>query len=114
MADPYYTAEKLGAAVQKLAVGRGRIQERLNDALPDLSMVDENVFKAEGIYREAPEYWRRIWSALTTAKTGAADQVGIGAASIERMTEEQASSVAQSIVSLDAMLDDYLQDQRRK
>jgi hypothetical protein len=114
MADPLYTAEKLGAAVQKLAVGRGRIQERLNDALSDLVMVDENVFKADGIYREAPEFWRRIWSKLTAAKTGAPNETGAGPRSIEMMTEEEASSVAQSIVSLDSMLDSYIQDQRRK
>jgi len=114
MADPNYTAEKLGSAVQALAVGRGRIKERLNDALSDLVRVDPEVFNADGIYREAPEFWRRIWSKLTAAQTGAPGETGAGARSIEMMTEEEASSVAQSIVSVDAMLDDYIQDQRRK
>jgi hypothetical protein len=111
MADPRYTAKTLGAAVQALAVGRGRIKERLNDALSHLVMVDDSVFEVEGIYRDAPDYWRRIWSALTTAKIGAPGEVGIGPASIARMSEDEASSVAQSIVSLDAMLDDYLHGQ---
>lgn len=110
MADPYYTSEKLGAAVQALAVGRGRIKERLNDALSGLVLVDPEVFNAEGMYREAPEFWRRIWSKLTAAQTGAPGETGAGPRSIEMMTEEEAASVAQSILSLDSMLDSYLED----
>lgn len=111
MADPYYTAQRLGSAVQKLAVGRGRIHERLKDALSDLVMVDDDVFKAEGIDRDAPEYWRRT---LTAARTGTPGERGAGPMSIDMLTEEDASRVAQSIVSLDAMLDSYLHDQRSK
>lgn len=112
MSDPLYTHEKLGAAVQKLAVGRGRIQERLNDALVELTLVDEKVFALPGMYYEAPNYWTKIWDSVTTAKTGDPNQTGIGPASIELMTEEEASQVAQMIVSLDAMLDSYLESQR--
>ncbi|HEY0875551.1 MAG TPA: hypothetical protein VGD94_18890 [Vicinamibacterales bacterium] len=111
MADPLYTREKLGAAVQKLATGKGRIKERLNEAAVELVMVDDKVFtETKDIYYEAPNYWKRIMDALTAAKTGAPNQTGIFASSIEQMTEEEAAQVAQSIVSLDSMLESALEN----
>ena len=112
MADPLYTHGKLGEAVQALATGRGRINERLREATGHLAGVDENVFSVSGVHLDARAFWRRIQEAITSAKT-VDPKRGLNATSIDDMTEEEASDVAQFIVSLDAMLGSYLEDRRR-
>ncbi len=113
MADPLYTHEKLGSAVNTLATGRGRIKERLNDAVSDLVMVDADVFELPEIDRDARSFWSKIWGALNTVQI-ADPKVGTAAASIDRMSEEDAANVAQQIVSLDAMLGSYLDHERSR
>jgi hypothetical protein len=73
MPDPNYTHAKLDSAVQKLATGRGRIEDRLNDAATELVMVDEKVFSMPGVYVDAPAYWKKIMDALRSAATGDPD-----------------------------------------
>jgi hypothetical protein len=103
MPDLHYTRGKLGAAVTKLAVGRGRIKERLANCALELAQVNKDVFSMPGIYREAPAYWERVWTAVTSAKTFD-PKMGLYATSIDAMTEDEAADVAQAIVSLDSML----------
>ena len=98
MGDALYAHEKLGQAIHHLSLGKGRINERLiaactygfvhvhRDALP---------------HAEMKQYYDKIWSAVTRV---ADEKRGSFAASIERMTEDQACEIAQAIESLDSML----------
>lgn len=112
MVDPIYSRGKLGAAVQKLATGKGRIKDRLTNATLELAQVNEKVFDSPGIYVDAKDFWRRIWNAITSVKD-ADPKIGVAAASIDQMSEEEASDVAQLIVSVDAMLGSYVEDYKR-
>ena len=48
--------------------------------------------------------------ALTAARTGDPNETGVFARSIEAMSEDRAAQVAQSIVSLDSMLESVLEN----
>jgi hypothetical protein len=104
MVDVLYTHEKLGDAVSILARHPGRIKERLAEAVHvALALVDERVFSQSGMQREATGCWRTIWSAVTSAPED--PRLGVYGPSIEKLTEEEASHVAELIVSLDSMVD---------
>lgn len=109
MVDVHYAHAKLSEAVGILAVGRGRIKERLTEAANTLTLVDKEIFSEAGMNREAGAYWEKIWSAITTAPQD--PQRGVFGPSIDRLTEEEASHIAQLIVSVDAMVDMALDHQ---
>ncbi len=108
MADVrYYTHEKLGAGVQILATHPGRVKERLIEAIhKSLFAVDPAALSEPGMDRNARAYWDEVWVAVTTAPPDPAR--GVYEPSIERLTEAEASRLAQLIVTVDSMVGDAL------
>jgi hypothetical protein len=94
-----YGKEKFSAAVRTLATGKGRIQERLIEAFQyDLSYVkDENV----------PEELRDEVRELMAAATSIPGNDGRLAATISRLTEDEAVEMAKLIMSLHYELTRY-------
>jgi hypothetical protein len=89
--------------VNILATHPGRVKERLIEAAHKaLVHVDANVFTRPGVYVDAPNYWRRVWDAITSAPKD--PQRGVFEPSINNLTEEEATEIAQLILSLEAMM----------
>ena len=108
MADIKYSYAKLGEAVSKLAVHPGRVKERLTEAANILTAVDPEIFVEKGMVHGVDDYWQTIWSSITTAPRD--PQRGVFALSIDRLSEAEASHIAQLIVSVEAMVATALED----
>jgi hypothetical protein len=107
MPDVHYTHGKLGTGVEILARHPGRVQERLIEAFHHaLHAVDPDALSQPGINHDARVLWDEVWATVTAA--GLDQQRGTFEPSIERLTDEEASRVAQLIVSIDAMVGDSL------
>ena len=106
MPDVIYSYAKLGDAVQTLAVHPGRIKERLTEAANYLPMIDANIFTVPGMTADAASFWQKIWSTLTARHE---EKRGSFGPSIDELSEKEASDIAQLIVSLDSMVDHYLE-----
>jgi hypothetical protein len=109
MVDVCYSHSKIGEAVQTLAVHPGGVKERLTEAVNTLTMVDPTIFTLPGMYEGAADFWDRIQIAITAAPRD--PQRGVFGPSIDRLTESQASEIAQLIVSLDSMVQSYFENQ---
>lgn len=107
MADIFYAHEKLGRAAQVLATHPGRIKERLiaafNEAIPMVS--------AEALPDEPRRIWKtRVWEPLTRVKD---ERRGSAAASLDDVSEEQACTIAESILTVDSMVDLEVESRHR-
>jgi hypothetical protein len=110
MADLKYARAKLGDATQILAVGPGRIHERLVEAVErGLIMVDEKAFEEPGLNRDAAHFWQKIQTAVTSAPRD--EKLGVYRPSIARLSGEEACQIAQFIVSLESMVEFHLENQ---
>jgi len=111
----YYAAEKLDAAVRKLAVGTESIKARLADAYIELAILQETDFPAELVGE-----WRRILTDLTSGKMQYSTEVrdgqivrvpvGLLYSTLRYMRKRKAAEIAQRILDLKAKLDYSFED----
>lgn len=106
--DVHYAYAKLGETTAILATHPGRIKERLTEAINrgGWAMFDPKALQVPDMDAEAPEYYRRIERAISTAPRD--EKRGVYGPSIERLSEDEACQVAQSIMSLESMVEHYL------
>ena len=102
MVDIRYSYAKLGEATSVLAVHPGRVKERLTEAANFLTAVNPKIFDEKGMNDGAAGYWKEIWSTITTAPQD--PQRGVFGPSIDKLTEAEASHIAQLIISVEAMV----------
>jgi hypothetical protein len=105
MLDVRYNHAQIGQAVSTLATHPGRIKERLTEAANHLAIVNEGIFKVEGMYEGAAGTWQQIQDAIRSVPDAT---FGV---SIDRLSEKQACDVAQLIVSIDSMVGSYFDNQ---
>ena len=79
------------------------------EAANRLAMVDPKAFSVPGMSADAATFWSRVWPPLTSGQKD--PRRGTIGPSIDKMTDQQACDVAQSIVSLNAMVDSFLENQ---
>lgn len=107
MSQPNYSyiREKLSSAVQILATHPGRIKERVEKALGDIVAAPAHPWPSDDMRDQAS----RIIGPLTRVKSGPEGR-GVYGNSLDAMTESEACSLALAVMSLELMLDGYLQN----
>ena len=107
--DLPYISGRLGSGVQILATHPGRINERLIEAFNmQLYGIPADAFDGDvkDLNVEARTFWRKVWNAVASAPKD--EERGVFAPSIEVLSENEASSIAQLVVSVDAMVESAL------
>ncbi len=106
--DLIYISGRLGEGVQILTTHPGRIKERLTEAFnKQLYGITADAFDDnDDLYVEARTFWRKVWDAVASAPKD--EERGVFAPSIEVLSENEASSIAQLVVSVDAMVESAL------
>jgi hypothetical protein len=108
MADILYTHEKLGRAVQILATHPGPIKDRLIAAFNDggIPMVSP-----DALPDEPRRIWQtRVWEPLTRVS----DKLrGSAVASLAGISDEDACMIAESIVTVDSMVQTEIESRSR-
>jgi hypothetical protein len=106
--DVRYAYAKLGETTQILATHPGRIKERLTEAINrgGWAMFDPKALEVEDMDGDAPGFYRRVEKAITTAPRD--EKLGVYGPSIDRLSEQEACDVAQSLISLESMMSFYL------
>jgi hypothetical protein len=92
-----YVQEKFSKAVRALAVGRGRINERLGDACIEVSIVWPSDSVPEGLRPDVKELMERV----TKIQDG---EKGAIRATIDEMDEDEAVELAELILALEYQL----------
>ncbi len=95
--SPSYVCEKLYGAMYALAVGPGRIRERLHSAAMGFHILRPDDFPDD--YDLRPQY-EQLWKKLT-AKKAKADE-GTLRATIDAMSEGEAAEIARKLLEIEA------------
>lgn len=105
--DSYYALEKLGAAIDELAVGEGDVRTRLEAACISIAAVSEDDF---------PESLRKDFKNIVEALTkhpGRHRQEGAVHRTLARMRNSTGSKIARRILDLESRLDGFVRESER-